>query len=215
MIVPGGVIDTKFLKGLRALIERRIKAGDKFVIITGGGGTARIYQQAAGKVTDLTRDDLDWLGIHATRLNAHLVRTIFRDIARPTIQKNPNTISMGTYPLVIAAGWKPGRSTDDGAVRIARKLGAETVINLSNIDYVYDKDPRKHKDAKKIKEIAWSDFRKIVGDEWDPGMSVPFDPVASKLAQRAKLEVIIANGKKLKNLEKIFDGQAFVGTRVS
>ena len=89
------------------------------------------------------------------------------------------------------------------------------MINLSNIDYVYDKDPRKHKDAKKIKEIVWSDFRKIVGDEWDPGMSVPFDPVASKLAQRAKLEVIIANGKKLKNLEKIFDGQAFVGTRVS
>lgn len=215
MIVPNGEIDTRFLKGFRKLIEARVAAGDRFVIITGGGGTARNYLNAAGKVTDLTRDDLDWLGIHATRLNAHLVRTIFRDVARPAIQKNPNTISLGKHKVIIAAGWKPGRSTDDCAVRIARKLEADMVINLSNIDYVYTKDPRKHADAKKIKEITWAEFRKIVGDEWDPGMSAPFDPVASKLAHRSHIPVIVANGKKLKNLEKVFDGLPFAGTRIT
>lgn len=214
MIVPNGDIDTVFLKGLKKLIEKRIAKGDKFVIITGGGGVARTYQDAADTVAGLDPEDLDWIGIHATRLNAHLVRTIFRELARPTIQKNPNTIAMGKYKLVIAAGWKPGRSTDDGAVRVARKLKADVVINLSNIDYVYDRDPRKYKDIKPIKEMAWKDFRDIVGNEWDPGKSAPFDPVASRLAQKAGLTVVIANGSNLKNLEKIFDGKAFVGTTI-
>ena len=215
MIVPGTDIDTKFLKGFRTLIEKRIIQGDKFVIIAGGGGTSRGYQRAAEKVTTLTRDDVDWLGIHATRLNAHLLRTIFRDVARPTIQKNPNTIHLGKHKLVIAAGWKPGRSTDDGAVRIAKQLNAKMVINVSNIDYVYDKDPRTHKDAVKIKEMRWEEFRKLVGSTWDPGMNVPFDPVASKLAHASRIPVVIANGGKLKNLEKIFDGKPFVGTTIN
>lgn len=214
MIVPNGEIDTRFLKAFRTLIERRIAQGDRFVIITGGGGTARGYQQAAERVTALTRDDLDWLGIHATRLNAHLLRTIFRDVARPEIQKNPNTIVMGDHALIIAAGWKPGRSTDDGAVRIAKTLQADVVINLSNIDYVYTQDPRTSPNAKKIPRMNWDAFRALVGDMWDPGMNAPFDPVASRLAQQAGLRVVIANGKKLKNLERIFDGAPFVGTEI-
>jgi len=212
MIVPATEIDTAFLKGLRKLIEKRILQGDKFVIITGGGGTSRGYQKAASKVTTLTRDDVDWLGIHATRLNAHLLRTIFRDVARPLIQKNPNTIRMGKHKLVIAAGWKPGRSTDDGAVRIAKQLQAKMVINVSNIDYVYNKDPRTNADAVKIKEMSWKEFRLLVGSTWDPGMNVPFDPVASRLAHLSNIPVVIANGRKLKNLEKIFDEKPFVGT---
>ena len=51
---------------------------------------------------------------------------------------------------MVAGGWMPGRSTDDDAVRLAKIYGAEMVINLSNIDYVYDKDPNKYKDAKKL-----------------------------------------------------------------
>ncbi|MDX8400245.1 MAG: hypothetical protein R8K20_08345, partial [Gallionellaceae bacterium] len=78
IIVPNGSIDVGYLKKFKKFIESRVKKGDSFVIITGGGGVAREYQRAARSVTDLTRDDLDWLGIHATRINAHLLRTIFR-----------------------------------------------------------------------------------------------------------------------------------------
>jgi uridylate kinase len=88
----------------------------------------------------------------------------------------------------------------------------KNVVNLSNIDYVYNKDPKKFKNAKKIKEISWADFRKIVGDKWDPGLNVPFDPIASKIAQEAQMEVVIMNGKKLKNLENYLEGKKFTGT---
>jgi uridylate kinase len=188
------------------------------VIITGGGYAAREYIQAASHVTKITRDDQDWLGIHATRMNAHLVKTIFREYAHPRINKNPTTKADITEhfahgeKVMIAAGWHPGNSTDYVATILAKRLGAKTLINLSNIKYVYTKDPRVFKDAKIIKEINWPDFRRIVGNRWDPGLNAPFDPVASKLAQEIGLEVIIAEGKDLKNLKSILEGEGFEGT---
>lgn len=215
IIVPNGDIDIKFLKAWKTFILHRVKKGDRFVIITGGGGVARTYQGAARAVTKLTRDDLDWLGIHATRMNAHLLRTALRDVARPVICKDPTRIKKSSrYPVIIAAGWKPGWSTDYVAVRIAKRLRADLVINLSNIDYVYDKDPNKYKTARKIKEISWKDFRNIVGNKWDPGLNAPFDPVASRLAHNSKIPVTIANGKDLKNLTLILDGKKFKGTSI-
>jgi uridylate kinase len=220
LIVPK-YIDWKFLKNFRELIISQIKKGKRFVIITGGGYAAREYQQAASKVTKLTRDDQDWLGIHATRMNAHLIKTIFRQYAHPRINKNPETkedISQHfakKESIMVAAGWRPGWSTDYVATILARRLGAKTIINLSNITHVCDKDPRVFKDAKIIKSIGWKDFRRIVGNRWDPGLNAPFDPVASKLAEKQKLEVFIVNGKNLKNLKNCLDGNKFQGTIIS
>lgn len=214
LIVPKH-IDWKFLKKFRELIISQIKKGKKFIIITGGGYAAREYQNAACLVTDLTADDRDWLGIHATRMNAHLVRTIFRKFAHPVINKNPHDVEdfynfKGS--IMVAAGWRPGFSTDFDAVTLGKYFDAKQIVNLSNIDYACDKDPKKFPDAKKIKEINWKDFRKIVGDKWDPGMNVPFDPVASKMADESGMEVVIMNGKKLKNLENYLEGKKFNGT---
>lgn len=217
LIVPNDV-DWVFLKKFRELIVKQIKKGKRFVIITGGGNTARKYQTSAGKVTKLTRDDMDWIGIHSTRLNAHLIKTIFRKYAHPRINKNPKTkadikehFAQGEK-IMVAAGWRPGWSTDYVATILAERVGAKTVINLSNIKYVCDKDPKKFKDAKKIEKISWKDFRKIVGNRWDPGLNAPFDPVASQNAQMTKLKVVIAEGRNIKNLEKIFAGEKFQGT---
>ncbi len=217
LIVPNQ-IDWQFLKKFRELIVSEIKKGKKFVIITGGGYTAREYIQAAGKITKITKDDQDWLGIHATRMNAHLIKTIFRAYAHPRINKNPETktdisehFAKGEG-VMVAAGWRPGWSTDYVATILAKRLGSKKLINLSNIKYVYTKDPKKFKDAQKIEKIDWKSFRKIVGSRWDPGMNAPFDPVASKLAQEINLEVIVAEGKNLENLKNILDEENFQGT---
>jgi uridylate kinase len=116
---------------------------------------------------------------------------------------------------LVAAGYRPGNSTDYIAVLLAKHFDVKKIANLSNIDNVYDKDPRKFADAKKIKEINWGDFQKIVGDTWDPGANVPFDPIASKLAAKEGMEVVILNGKKLGNFQKYLDGEKFSGTIIS
>jgi len=218
LIVPKG-IDWRFLRDFRQTILKNIRKGKKFVIVAGGGNTAREYQNAASKVTYLTKDDQDWIGIHSTRLNAHLVKTIFRRFAHPRINKNPRTkVKIESHfakgeKIMVAAGWRPGWSTDYVSTILAERLGAKTIINLSNIKYVFDKDPKKSKNAKPIKKINWQNFRKIVGNKWDPGLNLPFDPIASQNAQKNEMRVIIAEGKNLKNLEKILAGKKdFIGT---
>jgi uridylate kinase len=216
MIVPGD-IDTSFLSSFKALIESEIdQHGRYFVVIAGGGKTARKYMDAAGEVSDLTPDDIDWLGIHATRLNGHLLRAIFRDHAHPVMITNPDDILdiRKDTPLIVAAGYRPGASTDLRAVQIAHRRGATKVINLSNIDYVYTADPKKDPSATPIKEISWADFRKLIPAEWDPGLSSPFDPVAAKEAELHGIEVAIVNGNNLAELKNCIDGAPFVGTRI-
>lgn len=217
LIVPGE-IDWKFLKAFRKLILKKINKGKKFIIITGGGKTCRSYQQAASKVTKLTNDDRDWIGIHTTRLNAHLIKTVFRKHAYPKINKNPQAKEnllqclAGGKSILVASGWKPGWSTDYVATALACRFNAKTLLNLSNIDHVYDRDPKTHPAAKVIERLSWKEFRKIVGNKWDPGLNAPFDPVAAKLAQKQGLKVIIANGKNMGNLELILESSDFVGT---
>jgi len=217
LIVPDG-IDWRFLKTFKTFVEDEIGKGRGFVIVTGGGRTARRYIEAAGEVTPVTDEDKDWLGIHATRLNAHLIRTIFRELAYPKISTNQNDIedfSHAGNPILVSGGWHPGSSTDYCAALIAERLGSKRIVNLSNIDYVYDADPRKHPDAKRFERMTWSEFRALVGDEWNPGMNSPFDPIASKLAEEEGMEVAILSGSDLGNVSRYLAGGRFEGTVIS
>ena len=217
LIVPDE-IDWKFVKNFKKVIEKYIKKKYKFIIITGGGKTARKYIEAAGKISGITDEDKDWIGIHATRMNAHFIRTIFHKYAHPRINKNPHGLEdfyNFKEPILVAAGWRPGFSTDYDAVVIARYFKIKNIINLSNINYVFDKDPKKFKDAKPIKSISWKDFRKMVGNIWHPGLNAPFDPIASKIAAEDQMEVVILNGKNIKNLENYLEGKKFKGTTIN
>lgn len=211
LIVPDSV-DTAFLKQFKTLIEKHVKAGKRFVIVCGGGKTNSRYLTALQGITEVAHEDGDWLGIMATRLNAELVRIMFGSLAHPKVLVDPTQQSKAKEPVIIAAGWKPGHSTDYDAVLWAKQFGAKEVINLSNIDYVYDKDPREHKDAKPIPEFSWKEFLEQVGGAWSPRMHKPFDPIASKEAAKLELRVIIANGADLGNVEKILNGEKFKGT---
>lgn len=216
LIVPDA-IDTLFLSELRNLIERQITVHKRrFIIIAGGGRTARRYQDAAAAVSELDPEDLDWMGIHATRLNGHLLRTIFRDVAHPVMITNPDEIMdvPKDTSLIIAAGYRPGASTDLRAVQIAANVGATKVMNLSNIDYVYTEDPRKNPAAEKIESIRWADFMRLIPTEWNPGLSSPFDPVAARAAEAHDIEVAIINGEKIEEIENYLEDKAFIGTRI-
>ncbi|MEI7740882.1 MAG: UMP kinase [bacterium] len=214
LIVPKTGIDIPFLAQFKKIILNRVAAGERFIIICGGGSVARQYQTAASELGKLTRESLDWVGIHATRLNAHLVRMVFLDQAFPRVVTDPKGGKNFKQAIMLAAGWKPGCSTDFDAVLQAAAHGVKYMYNLSNTDYVYDKDPNKFPDAKPYKEMDWKSLREIVGNDWDPGLHVPFDPIASKRAEKIGLEVRIINGKKLDNFSKALSGKDFIGTRI-
>ena len=164
-------------------------------------------------VTKLSSDQLDWLGIYSTWFNAQFVRLMFSEYAYEEVINSPLEKILTKKPIIISQGYKPGWSSDYTAVLLAKTYGSKTMINLTNVDYVYDKDPNKFANAKKIEKISWKDFRKnIVGYKWLPGKNSPFDPIASGLAEKSGLKVIIMNGNNLAEVRNVLEGGEFKGT---
>lgn len=201
-----------YIKSFVNLIKEKVSLGMKFAIITGGGKIARDYRDAliASGITDTYI--LDLMGIDATRYNAELIRYSFGDLAEPKIFLDPTHLELTGKSILIGGGWKPGHSSDGSAVALAQTLGAKKLVNLSNIDYVYTDDPRKNPNATKIEKIDWVEFRKLLPEGWNPGISAPFDPIAAKMAQDMNLEVVVMNGNNLENLKNYIEGKEFLGT---
>lgn len=219
MIVPEE-IDVEFLKEFKELILSHVALGKRFLIVTGGGRTCRKYQNAATEIVDASKEDLDWIGLTTCNLNAQLVRVIFSqhacEKAYYDLSEEGLKDSILEYPIVIGGALEPGHSSDFDAVLAAKNLGAKKIINLSNIDHVYDSDPKINPKAKKFDEISWADYRNIIPKEWThAGLNSPFDPIASKLAEEEDIEVAIMNGKPIDNLAKYLSGEEFVGTKIS
>lgn len=215
LIVPGngdGTPDTTFLENLRTFTHKMVRDGYRMVFIAGGGKTARLYQKSLHQLVDVTPDDEDWIGIHATRLNGQLLKIALKDETAEFVVTNPNEFPETEKPVVIGAGYKPGASTDLRAVQIAEKIGATKLINLSNIDYAYTDDPNENVHAVKIEKMSWDEFISLIPDTWSPGLSSPFDPIASREAKEAGIEVAIINGTKLEEVEKYLNGESFIGS---
>lgn len=209
--------DGEFISAFSALIRGWLAADSsrKLILVIGGGGPARAYQNAYRQVSENTSDEqADWIGIMATRLNAQLLAAVFSDIGYDNVVYDPTQVSEFSGKIMVAAGWKPGFSTDNVAVFLAERFAAPTVINLSNIEKVYTDDPRKNPQAKPIDSISWPDFRAMVGDTWEPGKNVPFDPIASRRAEKAGISVICAAGKNIENIRAILDEKPFTGTTI-
>lgn len=207
--------DAEFLSEFNNLVRSWLAEDNsrKLILVVGGGGPARAWQKAFQAINkNSTNEEADWIGIMATRLNAQLLKAIFSDICPADVVYDPTQVDVFTGRIIVAAGWKPGFSTDNDAVLLAERFQADTVINLSNIAKVYTDDPRTNPEAKPIDSIGWAEFRQIVGDEWIPGKNVPFDPVASMHAEKAGLRVICAAGRNIDNLRAILNGEAFEGT---
>jgi uridylate kinase len=219
---PSGV-DEEFLYQFVSLIRELLEADKnrRFILVSGGGGPARAWQNAyrgiAGRLNGsggVINDEADWIGVMATRLNAQLVKAVMGAYCVQDVVTDPSQVGPFVGRVLVAAGWKPGFSSDYDAVLLAERFQADKVINLSNIAQVYTDDPKKNPAAKPIEKISWEDFRALVGDEWVPGKNVPFDPVASRHAAKIGIQVICAAGKDLPNLRKILAGERFFGTTI-
>lgn len=208
-------LNIDFLKKFKKLIEKRVELGDKFIIVVGGGFLARKYIGEVSKISkNVNPDGKDWIGISATHLNANIVKSIFGDLACPRLVDDPRVKLKTKKPLIFSGGYLPGNSSDFVSALLAKTYGVREIVNISNIDYVYDKDPNKYPEAKRMEKVNWREFLLIVGDEWAPGLNSPFDPVASRLCKKEKKKVVVLNGSNIKNLNNYFFNKKFKGTEI-
>ncbi|MBI4993235.1 MAG: hypothetical protein HZC26_03850 [Candidatus Magasanikbacteria bacterium] len=130
IIIPKTGFDVGFLKKFRQLILLRVRKGDKFVLVVGGGATCRAYQNALTQVIKLPNRQLHWLGIFTTWFNAEFVRLLFPGkYVYESVIKNPSQKIVTDKSIIIAGGWKPGFSTDTDSVLLAKQFGAQKSQN--------------------------------------------------------------------------------------
>ena len=216
LVAPDNIA-VEFLEGFKRLVGEYLEkdASRRLVMVIGGGGPARKYQQAYRKISaSPENDEADWIGIAATRLNARLVKAVFEEQCTDEVVTDPTKVEAFTGRVLVASGWKPGFSTDYDAVLLAENFDARVLINLTNIAKVYTADPKIDKNAKPLDKISWKEFSDITGTEWTPGKNTPFDPTAVKKAAEMKLIVVSALGSDLDNLSRILEGGDYIGTTV-
>ncbi len=215
LIVPE-LPDAEYLGKLRDLIiERTEKFNERFLIISGGGKTYRHYRDAL-RVLNSSQEVQDWIGVYCNRFNAELIRLIFGSKAYSEVinfaDQLPNTVQES---IVICGADVPGHSSNHDAVMFAHKVGAQQILNLSNIDYVYDSDPKVNPSAKKYEQVSWKQYRTFIPTEWESGMNTPFDPNSSREAQELDIDVIFMKGNPINHLKNYLETGTVEGTVIS
>lgn len=211
-----GAGDREYLENLAGLL-RRCGRGLPLVVTTGGGRTAREYIRL-GRELGLTEVELDEVGIDVTRLHARLLAA---RIGPPCPARPPTTVADAVHELrraspVVLGGTEPGHTTDGVAALLAVRLRAARVVNATDVDAVYDRDPRTHPDARRIARLTWEEFRSMVAaaTSGEAGQNFLFDHLGAESLARAAIPLWVVSGRDLPNLEAALTGRTFRGSRI-
>lgn len=209
IIVPDKV-DYNFLKSFKKVIQQ-FRKKTKILVCTGGGFTARDYISVLER-EGVNAIERDLVGIEATRLNAKLVAS-FLGGCNAEIPKSLKEVAVAVKAndVVVCGGLEVGRTSDGSTAAIAESVGADSFINITNVDGLFDKDPKKYPDAKLIPRISHAEFKKIMDKVKEkPGQHFVMDSTAARIAREAGIRIIILKGTE--NLENCLAGKQFSGT---
>jgi len=208
-----GMDNVKILKDYARFLVKISKTYQP-VIVAGGGKIARHYISHA-RHSGADESTLDELGIEISRLNAKLLIYALKNKAYPhppiTLQEIRHAVDSGL--IVVAGGLHPGQSTNGTAALIAEKINAVEFLNATDVDGVYDLDPKRNKRAKKFKRIELKNLRSmLVHKNSVAGGYDLMDILALKIIERSKIKTRILKAD-IKSLEKAIKGNS-IGTEI-
>jgi uridylate kinase len=211
-----GKEDRSYLEGLAALL-RRLGAALPLLVTAGGGRTAREYIRL-GRELGLTEVELDEIGIEVTRLHARLLAG---RVGPPCPSRPPTTVAEAVHELrhaspVVLGGTEPGHTTDGVAALLAVRVRASRLVNATDVDGIYERDPRKDPSARRVERMRWPEFRALVhaGTSTEAGQNFLFDRLGVDLLARSEIPLYVVDGRDLANLEVALKGGRFTGSRV-
>ncbi len=213
-----GEIDIAYVKGFCSMVSRLKRGGAKLVVVVGGGKTAAKYANAARELV-ASEFFADRLAIDATRLNAKLVIAALGEDAFPKVIKDiDDTFHAFREGLVpVGAGLLEGMTTDAVAALLAERLGAGHLVNVSNVDAIYDSDPKKNPGAKRLAQMTHAQLLALAerDDSRKARTNFVFDVVATKIAARSNIPLHFVSGRDLAEVERAIAGGKHAGTVVS
>ncbi|ASJ10219.1 uridylate kinase [Thermococcus sp. P6] len=187
----------------------KISEDHEVAVVVGGGKVAREYIRAA-KSFSPNETFKDYIGIHITRANAMLLIAALGEKAYPFViqdfRKAWEVIQLKKIPIM--GGTHPGHTTDAVSALLAEYLQADLLVVVTNVDGVYDSDPRKNPNARKLSRITVDQLVGIAmeGESRAGGSSV-VDALAAKFIQRGRIKTIIVGKEDARHLFDVIKGK--------
>lgn len=195
---------------------------DRVIIVCGGGLIARDYINTVRAFNE-NEAKCDLFGIEFSRINAKLFISLLGDKAYPLVPKDMEGLSAALLfnKIIVMGGLQPGQSTTSVAMEVAEFIKAQKLIILTDVNGIYDKDPKKYSDAKLIKKLTYSQLQDIIFKGSDDNQAAAgeyriFDAVSLQILKRSKIKIIIMSGNELDEFKKFWNGETkFLGTLIS
>jgi len=214
-------LDLKKIKEFCDIFENALDS-DTVVVICGGGIIAREYINAVRSI-DENEAVCDTFGIELSRINAKLIISFLKEKAYPLVPKSVEELShaMLFKKIIAMGGLQPGQSTTSVAVEVAEFINVDQLVILTDVEGIYDKDPKKYENAKLIPKLSYRDLQDLIlstsGDKQaSAGEYRIFDTVSLQLLKRSKIEAHIMSGIDLDQFRKFWNGDKnVIGTRIA
>jgi uridylate kinase len=212
-----GEKDADFLRQLVPVL-REVSKQHPLAVVVGGGKTAREYIRL-GRELGLTEIELDELGIDVTRLNARLLASLLTPAcpARPLTSVREAVEEASRWSLVILGGTEPGHTTDAVAALLAERMRAERLVNATRSGGIYDRDPATDPTATLLRTLTFPQFRAMVesGTDGRAGQEFIFDRLGMERLARARIPLVVVQGRELQELKNALLGKVFRGSIVA
>ena len=214
VLVPGDD-DAAYIRRLADML-REVASEAQVAVVVGGGREARRYVDMGRALGGSVRE-LDELGIGITRVNARLLTVALGDIANTEIPVKADDCARMSEPgrIAVMGGTEPGHTTDAVSAMIAERMGADRIVNASNVDAVYSADPRADPDAVRYERMTIAQLKEVVYQDHDAGKSSVFDPLGVSIAMRERIDILMVNGRDLEELRNAILGKPIKGTFVA
>jgi len=203
----------QLIKSYANIIVDLYRQSYRVAVVVGGGKYARSYISSA-KALGLNDAQADMIGIEIARVNALLLALAIGDDAYTPIPRNIDNVltAWNTGKIIIVGGLQPGQSTSAVSAVIAESLGIKTILYATDVDGVYDKDPKKYSNAKKLDIVTVEQLKEIVSQRFEAGGYELLDPLALQIVKRSCIDVIVFNGMDPLNVYKAVNNST--GTKI-
>jgi len=205
--------DVEFIESFSKMLVKFSKKGNRALVVAGGGKMAKEYVRAA---RELGADEelCDEIGITGTEMNAMLLQSALGEAALEGIQKDFKK-ALETDRIFVTGGTVPGQTTDTVAAQLASYCKADLLIIATNVDGVYESDPRANPDAKRFERLSPGDLIGIVTrPKYEAGSINVVDPKAAEIIREEGIKTVVLDGRELENLENAVNGKSCSGTLI-
>lgn len=204
--------------------------GHTLIATCGGGRPARQYIGIA-KELGAPAELQDRLGILASHSNALLLIAALGEDAYPGVNRTAGDIRRHTDEIamseshvhatardevrhigprvLVGGGHLPGSSTDYRAVIFAEAIGADLVVNATDVAGVYTENPKTHPEARKLNSLTYSELERIIkrNAKQSPGDYGLFDLKAMRLARRIGITIVFVDGSDPREIARALEGK--------